>query len=74
MRHLITFIMRLWVDVQVEPPAWEGQVECVTDSEHEHVRTPEELMRFIHTHTTAGTLTTEDQLLVTAQQPANDSQ
>ncbi|MEJ5310630.1 MAG: hypothetical protein WHX52_12730 [Anaerolineae bacterium] len=51
MRHLITFIVRLWVDAQAVPPAWEGQVECVTNGEHEHIRMPEELLQFIATHT-----------------------
>ena len=61
MRHLVTFIVRLWVDVQVEPSTWEGQVECVADGECEHVRAPEELMRFIDAHIAVETLTTEDQ-------------
>jgi len=51
MRRLVTFIVRLWVDVQTDLPTWEGQVECVADGEHAHIGTAEELLGFIHTHT-----------------------
>ena len=51
MRTLVTFILRLWVDPQVEEPAWEGQVECITSDERAHVRGPEELARFIEAQT-----------------------
>ncbi len=47
MRTLPTFILRLWIDPQPEGPAWEGQVECVADGARAHVRSPEELARFI---------------------------
>ncbi len=53
MRRLITFIVRLWVDAQVEPSAWEGQVECVADGKCEHIYNPEELLSFIAAHTHA---------------------
>jgi hypothetical protein len=49
MRTLVTFILRLWVDPQVDEPAWEGQVEDVASGERAHVRGPEELARFIET-------------------------
>lgn len=52
MRCLVTFIVRLWVDVQADPPIWEGQVECVASAELRPIRTPEELLAFIATHTT----------------------
>jgi len=51
MRTLVTFIVRLWVDPQVEEPTWEGQVECVASGERVHVRRQEELVRFIESHT-----------------------
>jgi hypothetical protein len=59
MRTLITFILRLWVDPQVEEPAWEGQVECVASGERVHVRGQEELVRFIESHTKPESLSEE---------------
>ncbi len=50
MRTLVTFILRLWVD-QTREPAWEGQVECVADGARTHVRSVEELARFIEAQT-----------------------
>ncbi len=47
LRTLFTFILRLWIDPQAEEPAWEGQVECVADGARAHVRSAEELARFI---------------------------
>ena len=55
LRTLVTFILRLWVDPQeAHSPAWEGQVECVADGAHAHVRSQEELLRFIETQTAAN--------------------
>ncbi len=51
MRTLFTFILRLWIDPQAEEPAWEGQVECVADGARAHVRSAEELARFIEAET-----------------------
>ncbi len=51
MRRVITFIVRLWVDPQAAPPAWEGQMECVSDGAREHIRAPDELLAFIDAHT-----------------------
>lgn len=53
MRHLMTFIVRLWLDERTPSPAWEGQVECVADSEQLLIHTPEELLAFIAAHTAA---------------------
>ncbi len=50
MRKPVTFIVRLWVDAQADPTAWEGRVECVADGAHAHVRGQEELARFIAAH------------------------
>ncbi len=50
MRKPVTFIVRLWVDAQADPTAWEGRVECVADGAHGHVWGPEELARFIAAH------------------------
>ena len=47
MRTLVTFILRLWMDPQAEELAWEGQIECVASDERAHVRSPEDLARFI---------------------------
>ena len=47
MRQLITFIVRLWVDPQVEEPDWEGQVECVAGDQRVHIHSAEDLLRFI---------------------------
>lgn len=58
MRRLITFIVRLWVDAQATPPVWEGQIECIANSEYQHIRTPEELLAFVAAHT--GTRTEEE--------------
>jgi len=65
MRHLITFIVRLWVDAQTEPPAWEGQVECVGDGAHEYIRAPDELLAFIDAHT----ITPTEQPTIADRQP-----
>lgn len=54
MRHLMTFIVRLWLDERTPAPTWEGQVECVADSEQLLIHTPEELLAFIATHTAAA--------------------
>lgn len=50
MRKLITFIVRLWADAQAEPPAWEGQVECIADGARAHVRGGEALVQFVEAH------------------------
>jgi hypothetical protein len=50
MRTQVTFILRLWIDPQAEPPAWEGQVECIADGERAHVRGAEELAHFVAVH------------------------
>lgn len=47
LRTLVTFILRLWVDPQTKKPAWEGQVECVRDGARIHIRSQEELARFV---------------------------
>jgi hypothetical protein len=47
MRHLITFIVRLWVNPQVEKPDWEGQVECVASDQRVHIHSAEDLRHFI---------------------------
>ncbi|HQE93848.1 MAG TPA: hypothetical protein PLH19_12450 [Anaerolineae bacterium] len=67
MRRLVTFVVRLWVDAQAEPPSWEGQVECIADGEHAHIGTAEELLGFIHTHT--ATEAAADCLLWTPKDP-----
>ena len=50
MRHLVTFIVRLWIDTEADSAASEGQVECITTGERGHVRNPEDIVRFIDTH------------------------
>jgi hypothetical protein len=56
MRTQVTFILRLWIDPEAEPPSWEGQVECIADGERTHVRGREELARFVEAHAvSAGT-------------------
>lgn len=50
MRRLMTFIVRLWLDVQAEPSTWEGEVECVPDGAHGPIRAPEDLLGFIAAH------------------------
>jgi len=50
MRRLITFIMRLWLDVQAEPSTWDGEVECVADGAYGPIHTPEDLLGFIAAH------------------------
>jgi hypothetical protein len=47
MRHLVTFIVRLWIDPQTERPDWEGQVECVASDQRVHIHSAEGLLRFI---------------------------
>ncbi len=54
MQHLITFIVRLWLDVQTQPPTWKGQVECVADGARGPLHRPEELLAFITAHTAAA--------------------
>jgi hypothetical protein len=56
MRTLVTFILRLWVDPQADEPAWEGQVEDVASGERAHVRSPEELARFIEAQTVGSVI------------------
>lgn len=51
MRTLVTFILRLWVDPEAEKPGWEGRIEEVAGGERAHVRSPEELARFIEAQT-----------------------
>ncbi|HHW85024.1 MAG TPA: hypothetical protein GX400_02295 [Chloroflexi bacterium] len=72
MRQLITFIVRLWVKPQAEPPAWEGQVECVADGERAHICAPEDLVRFIHMHVAAGTLPHAEQRSADVQQTTHN--
>jgi len=50
MRHLVTFILRLWVDSESSPAACEGQVECVATGEQSHIRSQAEAAHFIKTH------------------------
>lgn len=49
MRHLVTFILRLWVNTEAVPPACEGEVECVATGERIHVRKQEDVARFVKT-------------------------
>jgi hypothetical protein len=49
MRHLVTFILHLWVDHENNSPSYEGQVECVATREQKHVRSSEEILSFIET-------------------------
>jgi len=49
MRHLVTFIVRLWVDPETSSPGYEGQVECVATCEQKHVRSSEDILSFIET-------------------------
>jgi hypothetical protein len=46
MRHLVTFILRLWVDHENES-ACAGEVECVATGEHRHIRSQIEAAAFI---------------------------
>lgn len=59
MRHLVTFIVRLWVETQAELPTWEGQVECVANGERGHISGLEDLGRFIEVQTSGRSLTLE---------------
>ncbi len=61
MRQLITFIVRLWVEPQSQPPAWEGQVECVVDGRRTHICTAEDLVRFIDTYAATDALPRTEQ-------------
>lgn len=54
MRRLMTFIVRLWLEMQPQPVAWDGQVECVGDGVCEHICTQEELLAFIDAHVAAA--------------------
>ncbi len=47
MRHLVTFIVRLWIDTEANAATCEGQAECVTTGERVHVRSREDIVRFI---------------------------
>ena len=47
MRRHVTFILRLWVDSEDGLAAYEGQVECLATGERVHIRTQEEIIRFI---------------------------
>jgi hypothetical protein len=47
MRHLMTFILRLWVDPDASPASCEGQVECVASGEQMHIRSQAETAAFI---------------------------
>ena len=47
MRHLVTFILRLWVSA--EEASCEGEVECVATGERRHVRKQEDVARFVET-------------------------
>jgi hypothetical protein len=49
-RRLVTFILRLWVNAETDPPAYEGQMECVPTGEQAHIRQPEDITRFVQTH------------------------
>ena len=49
MRHLVTFIVRLWIDTEADAASCEGQVECVATGERGHVRNREDIVRFIDT-------------------------
>lgn len=71
MRRLITFIMRLWLDVQAEPSTWEGEVECVTDDKCVQIRAPEELLAFIDAHTAAAAESPQTPGLVQISKSAN---
>jgi hypothetical protein len=50
----MTFIVRLWLDVQAESSSWEGEVECVSDNSAIQIHAPEELLAFIAAHTTVA--------------------
>jgi hypothetical protein len=47
MRHLMTFILRLWVDPDASPASCEGQVECVATGEQMHIHSQAETAAFI---------------------------
>ena len=47
MRHLVTFILRLWVEAEADPQGWEGQVEYVATGERMHVRSQAEIVHFV---------------------------
>ena len=47
MRYVITFIVRLWVDPQVEKLDWKGEVECVGGDGRAHTHSAEDLLCFI---------------------------
>jgi len=59
MRRLITVIVRLWVDVQADTPAWEGQVECVGSDDRCSIATPEDLLAFMANTMTHAALPSE---------------
>jgi len=61
MRHLMIFIVRLWVDAQAEPLIWEGQVESVSDGARGHISGLEDLGRFIEVQTTRRSLALEQE-------------
>ncbi len=47
MRRLVTFILRLWIEPEADPRAWEGRVECVGTGQMVHVRGEADLARFL---------------------------
>jgi hypothetical protein len=49
MRRLMVFILRLWGDLDSDPPPYEGQVECVASGERMHIQRPDEIIQFIET-------------------------
>ena len=51
MRRHVTFILRLWVDSEDGLAAYAGQVECLATGERIHIRTQEDVIHFIETHT-----------------------
>jgi hypothetical protein len=51
MRHLVVFVLRLWVDSESNPASYEGQMEYIATGERTHIRTEKDVIHFIHTHT-----------------------
>ena len=47
MRHIVTFIIRLWVDPEDYQPTCEGQIECLATGEQTHIRNQADAWRFI---------------------------
>lgn len=48
MRHLVVFVLRLWIDSADNPASLEGQVECIPTGERAHIRSEHDIARFIH--------------------------